>query len=73
MRPVAHSYVKSLYFGTTEWDESLGHCDVVNVREIPGGEIMTTDEQLLQYRQEHGCEFQPWFSANWWEDVPWAK
>jgi len=73
MRGLTHSFLRTTFFGTTQWDESLGYCDVVGVVGISGWRTMLTDEDILRYRQEHNVEFRPLSAGNWWEEVPVVK
>lgn len=72
MRPINHTYIHGVYFGTTKYDEKLGYCDVVDVIEIPGGEIMEPYEAYIRARQEKNIDWKP-FYENWWLDLPWAE
>jgi branched-chain amino acid transport system substrate-binding protein len=72
MRPINHAFDNGVYFGITKYDEKLGYCDVVNVVEIPGPEVMEPDGAYLKYRKDKNIDFKPW-NANWYKDLPWAE
>jgi branched-chain amino acid transport system substrate-binding protein len=72
MRPINHCFDNGVYFGTTKYDEKLGYCDVVNVAEIAGPELMRPDEVYIRYRKDKKIDFRPWHE-NWYKDLPWAE
>ncbi len=72
MRPINHAFDNGVYFGITKYDEKLGYCDVVNVVEIPGPEVMEPDGAYLKYRKDKNIDFKPW-NENWYKDLPWAE
>ncbi len=72
MRPVNHSYDTSVYIGVTEYNEELGYCEVVDVKEIRGSEIMIPDAEWIEYGKEKNVDFKPWH-PDWAENFLWLK
>ena len=72
MRPINHAFDTGVYFGVTKYDDKLGYCTVVDVVEIPGAEIMVSDEEYLKYRKKKNIDFKPWHE-NWYKSLPWAE
>ena len=72
MRPINHCFDNGVYFGTTKYDEKLGYCDVVNVVEVPGPELMRSDVEYITYREQKNIDFKPWHEG-WYKDLPWAE
>lgn len=72
MRPIDHCFESAVYFGVTRFDPALGHCDAVDIVEIPGNEIMAADAEYIRYRQEKKIDFKPWHE-NWYKTFPWAE
>jgi branched-chain amino acid transport system substrate-binding protein len=72
MRPINHCYDTSVYFGVTKYNKQLGYCEVVDVTEIRGGEIMLPDSDYIQYRKEKGINPKLWH-PDWAVKFPWLE
>jgi branched-chain amino acid transport system substrate-binding protein len=72
MRPIDHVFTAGVYFGRTRFDRQLGYSEIVDGFEMPGPELMLSDEEYLKYRKEKRIDFKPWHEK-WYKALPWAE